>query len=53
MDIQYIIITIVIALSIGYACWKGYSTIKQNLKCKDSGCAGCAFYDKCKKQEKR
>lgn len=51
--IQYIGISIIIALSIGYAGWKSYKTVKQNLKCKNYGCAGCALYEKCKKNIKK
>ena len=53
MTLQYIIVTIVIALAAGYALRKSYHSIKQYIKCHDAGCAGCAFYEKCKKTTKK
>ncbi len=51
--IQYIIIFLVIALAVTFAVRGIYKSINQNIKCKDYKCAGCAFYDKCKKEQKK
>lgn len=51
--IQYIVIFVVIAVSVCFVLRNLYKAIYHNVKCKDYKCAGCAFYDKCKKVEKK
>ena len=50
---QYIIIAIVLTACVGYAGYRIYKEIKLNILCKNYGCAGCAFYEKCKKNRKK
>lgn len=53
ISIQYIVIFVVIAVSVCFALRNLYKAIYHNVKCKDYKCTGCAFYDKCKKVEKK
>ena len=53
ISIQYIVIFVVIAVSVCFVLRNLYKAIYNNVKCKDYKCAGCAFYDKCKKVEKK
>ena len=53
MDIQYGIVALILIITIGYAAWRIYKSIKQNLACKDYHCAGCGLYEKCKKKSKK
>ena len=53
ISIQYIVIFVVIAVSVCFVLRNLYKAIYRNVKCKDYKCAGCAFYDKCKKVEKK
>ena len=53
MDIQYGIVALILIIAIGYAAWRIYKSIKQNLACKDYHCAGCGLYEKCKKKSKK
>lgn len=53
MILQYILLAFILALCIGYASWRIYDTIKKNLRCRNYGCAGCAFYEKCTKTRKK
>ena len=53
MNIQYLIIILILITAIGYATWRIYKSIKQNLACKDYHCAGCGLYEKCKKKSKK
>lgn len=53
MILQYIIIGIVIFAAILYAVLRSYKSVKDNVKCKDYKCAGCAFYDKCRNKQKK
>ena len=53
MNIQYLISILILITAIGYATWRIYKSIKQNLACKDYHCAGCGLYEKCKKKSKK
>lgn len=53
MVIQNIIIGIIIAGAVLAAARYFYNEVNQNIKCKNYGCAGCALYDKCKKNKKK
>ena len=53
MLIQYIIVGVIICIAVAFVVVKAYRSVKQNIRCKDYKCAGCAFYDKCKKAQKR
>lgn len=53
MTLQYIIVGIVLAMCVGLAVRYFHREWKQNVRCKDYGCAGCPFYDKCRKTIKR
>jgi hypothetical protein len=53
MIIQYIIIGLILTVAIVYIAISTYKTIKRNLLCKDYRCAGCAFYDTCKRKKKK
>lgn len=53
MTIQYIIVAIILAACILYAAICIYKAIKAARECKDYHCAGCAFYEKCKKNRKK
>ncbi len=53
MIIQYIIIGIILAVCLVYAAKMIYTAIKATQNCKDYKCAGCAFYDSCKKNHKK
>lgn len=53
MTIQYLIIGITLAACITYAAICIYRAVNSARKCKDFHCAGCAFYDKCKNNQKK
>ena len=53
MLLQYIIITTTLAACISYAAFCIYKAWVNARKCKDFHCSGCAFYEKCKKNEKK
>lgn len=51
--IQNIIIGIVLCACVLYAGYRIYKEIRQNIQCKNYGCAGCAFYEQCKRNRKK
>lgn len=53
MIIQYIIIATIVAACIVYAAIRFYQTWKKARKCHDFHCSGCAFYEKCKNNQKK
>ena len=53
MILQYILLAIILALCIGYASWLIYDTVKKSLRCRNYGCGGCPFYEKCTKTRKK
>lgn len=53
MTLQYIILAIILTLCASYLVHYFYVEWRQNVKCKDYGCAGCPFYKKCTKTIKK
>jgi CRISPR/Cas system-associated exonuclease Cas4 (RecB family) len=53
MTIQYIIIGTVLAICLILAVRYFYQEWRENVRYKNYGCAGCAFYEKCKRKKKR
>ncbi|MDD5861319.1 MAG: FeoB-associated Cys-rich membrane protein [Prevotella sp.] len=53
MTIQYMIVGIIVALAVIYAGYKAYQEIKENIRYKNYGCAGCPFYEKCSRKKKK
>lgn len=49
MTLQYILIAVIVSASVAYAIYRAYKSIQHNRRCKNAGCAGCPFYDKCSK----
>lgn len=52
MTAQYIIIGIVIAAAVAYAGIYFYREWRENIRYRNYGCAGCAFYETCKRKKK-
>ncbi|MCI6551849.1 MAG: FeoB-associated Cys-rich membrane protein [Prevotella sp.] len=50
--IQTIIVIAVVTGCVAYAGRHIYKEIKRNSQCENYGCAGCAFYEKCKRNKK-
>ncbi|MCI6618732.1 MAG: FeoB-associated Cys-rich membrane protein, partial [Prevotella sp.] len=46
--LQTIIVIAVLAACVAYAGWHFYKEVRRNSQCENYGCAGCAFYEKCK-----
>ena len=55
MTTQYIIILTILAACIAYAAIRIYRAWKKVSQCHDRNykCAGCAFYEQCKKKKKK
>ena len=53
MSIQYIIVSIVIGASIITAIYMAFKEIRENIRYKNYGCAGCALYKTCKRKKKK
>ncbi len=53
MAVQYAIIAIILAACITYAAFCITKVVRHSRKCKDYHCAGCAFYEKCKANDKK
>lgn len=53
MEVQYVIVGIVVAGAIVCAVRFVYKEIKENIQYRNYGCAGCAFYDRCKRNKKK
>lgn len=53
MNIQYIIVSIVVGISILIAIYMAFKEIRENIHYKNYGCAGCALYKTCKRKKKK
>ncbi len=53
MVVQYIIVGIVVAGAVAVAAWMVYKEIRENIQYRNYGCAGCAFYDRCRRSKKK
>ncbi len=53
MEIQYIIISVILLACVIYLARYIYYEVKENIQYKNYGCAGCAFYEKCKRSKKK
>lgn len=51
--IQYIIVGTVLAICVVLGVRYFYREWRENVRYKNYGCAGCAFYDKCKRNKKK
>lgn len=52
MIVQYIIIGIILAVCLMLAVRYFYREWRENVRYKNYGCAGCAFYETCKRNKK-
>lgn len=53
MTIQYIIIAIILAACVAFAVRYFVSEWRENMRYHNIGCAGCAFYDRCRRAKKK
>lgn len=53
MEFQYILLAAILTLCVAWLIRYLYREYRENLKCRNYGCAGCAFYEKCKKARKK
>lgn len=53
MKVQFAILAVILAFCVAWFLRYLYREYRQNLKCNDYGCAGCALYEKCKKTRKK
>mgnify|MGYP003096412198 CR=1 FL=1 len=52
MTLQYIILTVVLSVCIIAAIRYFWLEWRENVRYRNYGCAGCAFYDTCKRKRK-
>ncbi len=53
LEIQYLVIGFVLAACVTYVAILLFRTMKKYRNCTDYRCSGCAFYDKCKNNQKK
>lgn len=49
---QYVIVAVVVAACVALAVRYLYREWRENVRYRNYGCAGCAFYDKCRRNKK-
>ena len=52
MTLQYIIIGVILAVCLALAVRYFVREWRENVRYKNYGCAGCAFYDRCRRSKK-
>lgn len=53
MEVQYAIVGVVVAGAVAIAARMIYKEIRENIRYRNYGCAGCAFYDRCRRSKKK